>query len=177
MQFLAVILTIVLVSLSTAIPTQTTAAVVPAGPAELQTKWMLDGVSRIRTEDKKTCHWYMTITESTTTTSNATSTPTPTPSNTNSTSAPVHCHFRVLAPSGHDCGIGNFGPVKCSPSNHGFYVNAGHNSQNGFYVLVIVNTDENKQAYFGVSDSELDSGASIPPQTSPADDIDSDDSD
>ncbi|KAI0868890.1 hypothetical protein GGS24DRAFT_190077 [Hypoxylon argillaceum] len=157
MQFLTTILMAILLTLGASTPVPPPAS----SPATARAKeWTLDTVSRTRTNDKQTCHWAMTITQSPTTSSP----PWPT---TNSTAAPVHCAFRVQDKT--DCGTAAFGLTRCSPQHHGFYVSGGHDAA-GFVILLVTDVDEDAQAFFGYLDSTLDSGNDIPPQTSPVDD-------
>ncbi|KAI0096002.1 hypothetical protein GGR51DRAFT_62225 [Nemania sp. FL0031] len=193
MHFLPVFLVTLLTGLSAAIPAQAPAVGLPTPPAPAAsrkiTKWTLSGVTRTKIDaggGVQKCSWLMILQE-TNVSSTSTSTPfpdlpTPLPPTSGEgagdslmssgdvdslmTTDPIMCGFQVVAPKGQDCGTVNFGPTQCATWHPNIYVNGGHNRQNGFMVLVIVNMDENKQAYFGLSDGALDSGASIPPQTS-----------
>ncbi|GAW12499.1 hypothetical protein ANO14919_018690 [Xylariales sp. No.14919] len=165
MRFVPVVLLALLVSLTAATPVHTARPVSTESPSVAK-KWTLDEVVRQRFNDDRTCKWHLTIRQSITSANSTT------PGTTNSTVAdPVPCDFLVQAASGLDCSIQGFGPIQCNKANHGFYVNAGHD-KNGFIVMVVENVDENTQAYFGYLDSELDSGTTIPPQTSPVKSID-----
>ncbi|TGJ80907.1 hypothetical protein E0Z10_g7861 [Xylaria hypoxylon] len=157
MRFLPVILIALLVSLAAATPVQ----IVNPASAALTKRWTVDEVVRQRFNRDKTCKWHMIIHPLVASINGTTN---------SAADEPVRCEFLVQVPSGDDCGIKEFGPIQCSRDNHGFYVNAGHN-ENGFIVMVVENVDENTQAYFGFLDSALDSGATIPPQTSPVKNI------
>ncbi|KAI0966632.1 hypothetical protein F4678DRAFT_268991 [Xylaria arbuscula] len=160
MRFLTVIPILLLPLLSAASPILTKASMAPASSDE---KWTVSQAFRQRFNNNKMCNWQFVIEQATPSSSSANGTDT---SIGTTAVEPIKCNFNVDVPEGHDCRIDSFGPARCSKSTNDFYVNAGHNGQENFVVMVVENVVQNKQAYFAFRDETLDAYKDIPPQTS-----------
>ncbi|KAI0196650.1 hypothetical protein EV127DRAFT_84730 [Xylaria flabelliformis] len=145
-----VVLTSLLASLGATTPVLSTAD----APTNLTKVWTLDEVSRKSHHKGRICKWEFTLTESMS------------PPSYDDSDMVIRCDFELRVLKGHDCRVGNFGLTQCSRRNPDFYVSGGHD-KTGFLTLVVSNTFENAQAYFGYLDSVLDARGMIPPQTSP----------
>ncbi|KAI1310184.1 hypothetical protein F5Y03DRAFT_392617 [Xylaria venustula] len=162
MHFLTIIPILLLPLLGFAKPIRTKASVSVA-PASSDEKWTVSQVFRQRFNNAKVCNWKLVIDQSATLPSSTNGTAI---ASIGTTAEPIQCDFDVEVPEGHDCRIDSFGPARCSQSNDDFYVNAGHNGQEDFVVMVVENVAQNKQAYFAFRDDALDANRDIPPQTS-----------
>ncbi|KAI8958642.1 hypothetical protein F5Y11DRAFT_335566 [Daldinia sp. FL1419] len=107
--------------------------------------WTLWNASRSRSAGNETCHWNFQFTQSEARSSN-----------------PTICRFEVGADDGHNCDTTSFSGIACSGTER-YSVNGGH-APEGFIVMVLLDIEENVEAYFGFDDKALNSGAHIPEQ-------------
>ncbi|KAI2780344.1 hypothetical protein F4815DRAFT_499851 [Daldinia loculata] len=108
--------------------------------------WTLSNAVRTRSAGNETCDWKFLLSQS------------EAPSN----SAPTLCQFTVNADNGHDCDTATFSGVACNGTER-YSINGGH-APEGFIVMVLLDLEENVEAYFGFDDKALNKGAHIPEQ-------------
>ncbi|KAI0896086.1 hypothetical protein F4806DRAFT_496210 [Annulohypoxylon nitens] len=128
------------------------AGLVAAGIAtsvESSSELSISDVRRTKVDSNATCVWHFTVINST---SDA------------GTNDIFSCNFDVRAVPGTDCGVASF-ESSCK-SNSSYTINGGHSDQ-GFVVIVLVNSAQGSMAYFAFTDDELDSGSKISNQTQP----------
>ncbi|KAI1747357.1 hypothetical protein F4782DRAFT_425676 [Xylaria castorea] len=158
MHALSIIFTSLLVSLGATIPVLSAAGALAnstTGALANSTKvWTLDEVYRKVHHKGQTCKWKFVLTESMS------------PPSYSDNDIVARCHFKVRALKGQDCRAGNFGLTQCSHGDPDFFVSGGHD-KDGFLTLIVSNTYENADAFFGYLDADLDAHAMIPSQTSP----------
>ncbi|KAI1138640.1 hypothetical protein F5Y05DRAFT_45564 [Hypoxylon sp. FL0543] len=112
-------------------------------------EWTVSNASRKRSQINTLCTWHFTVTDNT---------------SGGHTNNVFDCDFNVTAQPGADCGLTSFQDY-CS-GNEAFTVNGGH-SELGFVVVVLADTVQKSQAFFGFGDDALDSGSEIVQQTKP----------
>ncbi|KAI0119259.1 hypothetical protein F4814DRAFT_458607 [Daldinia grandis] len=108
--------------------------------------WTLSSAARLRSAGNETCDWEFLLSQS------------EAPSN----GVPTLCQFTVTADNGHDCDTTTFSGVACNGTER-YSVNGGH-APEGFIVMVLLDLEENVEAYFGFDDKALNKGAHIPEQ-------------
>ncbi|KAK6951755.1 hypothetical protein Daesc_006278 [Daldinia eschscholtzii] len=109
--------------------------------------WTVSNVSRTRSAGNETCDWKFQFSQS--------EAPPDTP--------PTFCQFTVDADNGHNCDTVTFSGAACNGTER-YSVNGGH-APEGFIVMVLLDIEENVEAYFGFDDTALNTGAHIPEQT------------
>ncbi|KAI0456800.1 hypothetical protein F5B21DRAFT_502097 [Xylaria acuta] len=143
-----------LVSLFASLGATTPVQIAAAAIGNTTKIWTLDEMERKTHHNNQTCRWHFSITESVS------------PPSYNDPNIITRCRFPVKVLKHQDCRAGNFGMTQCNHRNPDFFISGGHD-KDGFLTLVVANTYENGQAYFGYLDSVLDAGGIIPPQTAP----------
>ncbi|KAI1799961.1 hypothetical protein F4811DRAFT_567508 [Daldinia bambusicola] len=108
--------------------------------------WTLSNASRTRSAGNETCDWKFVLSQS--------EAPPDTP--------PTVCRFTVDADNGHNCDTVTFSGAACNGTER-YSVNGGH-APEGWIVMVLLDIEENVEAYFGFDDKALNAGAHIPEQ-------------
>ncbi|OAA61718.1 hypothetical protein SPI_04577 [Niveomyces insectorum RCEF 264] len=114
-------------------------------------EWTLRGFHWNCSDDKKTCVYAFSIEED--------------PVDGKSP-GPAFCHFVVRMQENSSGAKTTFSDIPCEDLNH--YRCGGSYNDNGYMVLTVDNVDENRRAYFGFRDEEINGGGMAGPHQSPA---------
>ncbi|KAI0377933.1 hypothetical protein F5Y04DRAFT_168083 [Hypomontagnella monticulosa] len=121
-------------------------AIFSAVPVQSERQWTVSDARRSKSNSNTVCTWHFTVADS-------------------GSAGDVNtfnCDFKAQSVSGTDCGASSF-DAPCS-GNAAFHINGGHSDQ-GFIVMVLSNRNQDSKAYFGFSDTALDTAQPIPKQT------------
>lgn len=154
MHSLSLLTTILFASISSATPIH------PSDSIPGVTTWTASEVSRSHSQGDTACWWHMKIGSSNPFMAETSS---PSTETTPDVVDEFDCVFQVVTTPGNDCRLKEFRDGQCA--RDGFIVGGG-DSGLGFMVVVVYDTNEHVQAYFGFDDAALDSGAMIPATTS-----------